>query len=168
MCSSSKPHCLPSHQFVKKAPPHMHSSTFQWSGPFSLIGKGKTLEEADSSGNFSEYWKIKPMAGSSTNEANFAAKTNQVFFWIQCSDSVLIYYRERKEMDSSAGQHRLSWGCRCKDDRVQPSLGLRVSAKYIHSAHAFFAFLGNLIFLMGMIKVSRCFGLEILILNHPW
>ena len=30
------------------------------------------------------------------------------------------------------------------------------------------AFLGHLIFLMGMIKVSRCFGLEILILNHPW
>ena len=65
-------------------------------------------------------------------------------------------------MDSSAGQHRLGWGCRCKDDRVQPSLGLRVSAKYIHSA-----FLGHLIFLMGMIKVSRCFGLEILILKHP-
>ena len=41
--------------------------------PFSLIGKGKTLEEADSSGNFSEYWKIKPMAGSTTNhsESNF-------------------------------------------------------------------------------------------------
>ena len=39
----------------------------------SLIGKGKTLEEADSSGNFSEYWKIKPMAGSTTNhsESNF-------------------------------------------------------------------------------------------------
>ena len=88
------------------------------------------------------------------------------YFWILCSDSVLIYYRDRKEMDSSAGQHRLGWGCRCKDDRVQPSLGLRVSAKYIHSAHAFFAFLGHLIFLMGMIKVSRCFGLEILILNH--
>ena len=85
------------------------------------------------------------------------------YFWILCSDSVLIYYRDRKEMDSSAGQHRLGWGCRCKDDRVQPSLGLRVSAKYIHSAHAF---LGHLIFLMGMIKVSRCFGLEILILNH--
>ena len=88
------------------------------------------------------------------------------YFWILCSDSVLIYYRDRKEMDSSAGQHRLGWGCRCKDDRVQPSLGLRVSAKYIHSAHAFFAFLGHLIFLMGMIKVSRCFGLKILILNH--
>ena len=43
--------------------------------------------------------------------------------------------------------------------------GLRVSAKYIHSAHAF---LGHLIFLMGMIKVSRCFGLKILILKHPW
>ena len=30
----------------------------------------------------------------------------------------------------------------------------------------FFAFFGHLIFLMGMIKVSRCFGLEILILKH--
>ena len=28
------------------------------------------------------------------------------------------------------------------------------------------AFLGHLILLMGMIKVSRCFGLEILILKH--
>ena len=43
--------------------------TASTSGPFSLIGKGKTLEEADSLGNFSEYWKIKPMAGSTTNHS---------------------------------------------------------------------------------------------------
>ena len=28
----------------------------------------------------------------------------------------------KKVMDSSAGQHRLGWGCQCKDDTVQPSL----------------------------------------------
>ena len=27
--------------------------------------------------------------------------------------------------------------CQCKKDTVQPSLGLRVSAKYLHSVHAF-------------------------------
>ena len=32
---------------------------------------------------------------------------------------------------------------------------------------AFFAFSGHLRFLMGIIKVSRWFGLEILIIKHP-
>ena len=47
------------------------------------------------------------------------------------------------------------------------SLGLWVSAKYIHSAHTFFAFLGHFRFLMGIIKVSRWIGLKILHLKHP-
>ena len=46
------------------------------------------------------------------------------------------------------------------------SFGLWVSAKYIHFAHAVFAFLGHFIFLMGILKVPRWFGLKILILKH--
>ena len=75
---------------------------------------------------------------------------------------------ERKVMDSSTGQHRLGWGCQCKDNTVQPSLGLRVSAKYLHSAHAFSMFLRHFRYLMGIIKVPRWFRHKILNRKHPW
>ena len=63
---------------------------------------------------------------------------------IDCGYWCCTRRRESNGLDSSAGQHRLGWSCRCKDNTVQPSLALRVSAKYIHSAHAPFAFLGHL------------------------
>ena len=73
----------------------------------------------------------------------------------------------RKVMDSSAGQLRLALGCQCKDDTVQPSLGLLVSAKYLHSVHAFSAVLRHFRYLMGIIKVLRWFEHKILVLKHP-
>ena len=75
---------------------------------------------------------------------------------------------ERKVMYISAGQLRLGLGCQCKDDTAQPSLGWLVSAKYLRSVHTFSAFLRHFRYLMGIIKVPRWSGHEILIPKHPW
>ena len=69
---------------------------------------------------------------------------------------------ESNGLDSSAGQHRLGWSCRCIDDS-QFSHHLGWGMRY-----AFFAFLRHFRFLMGILKVPRWFGLKILILKHLW
>ena len=62
-----------------------------------------------------------------------------------------------------------AWGCRCRDDTVQPLWGLWVSVKYIHDfTHVFSANSRHFRFSMGIIKVPRWFGHKILILKHPW
>ena len=43
-----------------------------------------------------------------------------------------------------------------------------LDAKYIHSVHAFSAFLRHFRFLMGIIKVPRWFRHKILFLKHPF
>ena len=117
-----------------------------------------------------ERWSVKHHTHKSSA---YHTKPNQTNFFIiefsaQIQHRFITALGVRKVMDSSAGQLRLDLGCQCKDDTVQPSLGLHVSAKYLHSAHAFSAFLRHFRYLMGIIKVLRWFEHKILVLKHPW
>ena len=89
-----------------------------------------------------ERWSVKHHTHKSSA---YHTKPNQTNIFIiefsaQIQHRFITALGVRKVMDSSAGQLRLGLGCQCKDDTVQPSLGLRVSAKYLHSAHRFSAF----------------------------
>ena len=90
-----------------------------------------------------ERWSVKHHTHKSSA---YHTKPNQTNFFIiefsaQIQHRFITALGVRKVMDSSAGQLRLGLGCQCKDDTVQPSLRLQVSAKYLHSVHAFSAFL---------------------------
>ena len=59
---------------------------------------------------------------------------------------------------------RLGLACERKDNTVQASQIM--AGEKMMSAHAFLVFLGRFIFRMGMFKVFRWNGLEILIPKH--
>ena len=105
-----------------------------------VVSRLVTVASEDS--EVKERWSVKHHTHKSSA---YHTKPNQTNFFIfefsaQIQHRFITALGVRKVMDSSAGQLRLALGCQCKDDTVQPSLGLRVSAKYLHSAHRFSAF----------------------------